>query len=154
MHKSRRNYYSRRSAQTPQPKEEPRGKRDRYNTLETVRRGKKQRIRCITQRQRLKGGRRVRGRPSGGGSGRGRGSSTRRAVELTGEVVTPEGGGTPTPTPGPYERRRSRPRRGRGGKGEWGRGGGAMSRWGGGGAMSRREVRRKRKWETARKRVE
>ena len=44
MHKSRK-YYSRRSAQTPRPTEEPRGKRDRYNTLETVRSGKKQRIR-------------------------------------------------------------------------------------------------------------
>ena len=43
----------------------------------------------------------MRGRPSGGG----RGSSTRIAVKLTGEVVTPEGGGTPTP--GPYEKRRS-----------------------------------------------
>ena len=62
----------------------------------------------------------MRGRPSGGGSVSGRGSSTRIAVELTGEVVTPEGGGTPTPTPGPYERRRSRPRRSRSGK--WGGG--------------------------------
>ena len=77
MHKSKRKYYSTRSAQTPRPKEEPRGKRDRYNTLETMRRGKKQRIHYITQRQRLKWGGQVRGRPSGGG----RGSSTRIAVE-------------------------------------------------------------------------
>ena len=50
-------------------------------------------------------------------SRRGRGSSTRIAVELTREVVTPEGGGTPTPTPGPEERRRrSRLEEGIGGK--------------------------------------
>ena len=41
--------------------------------------------------QAQRGGRRVRGRPSGGRSmsRRGRGSSTRIAVELTREVVTP-----------------------------------------------------------------
>ena len=50
----------------------------------------------------------MRGRPSGGRSvsGRGRGSSTRIAVELTGEVVTPGGGRTPTPAPGPYEKKK------------------------------------------------
>ena len=51
----------------------------------------------------------MRGRPRGGG--RGSRSSTRIAVELTGEVVTPEGGGTPTPTPVPYEKKKPIPKR-------------------------------------------
>ena len=74
-------------------------------------------------------------------SRRGRGSSTRIAVELTREGGYPRRRRDTHTHPGTI---RSRPGRGKGGR----RGGG------GGEAMSRREVRRWRKRETTRKRVE
>ena len=59
-HKSRRNDYSRRSTQYPRPKDESR--ETGITPRKTMRSGKKQRIRCITQKRRLKGG-------GGGGEG-------------------------------------------------------------------------------------
>ena len=107
MHKSRRKYYSRGSAQTPRPTEEPRGQEGQVQHPGNREKQQKAKDPLNHPEPKLKGGRRVRGRPSGGG----RENSTRIAVELTREVVTPKGGGTPTPTPGPYEKKKPTPKR-------------------------------------------